>query len=61
MAAPRTPEDRMFRRVVKNNEIKKGNTPIMKQRMSPRINVPKATIEEEARLMGDYQLKLNNP
>jgi hypothetical protein len=29
--------------------------------MSPRINVPKATIEEEARLMGDYQLKLNNP
>jgi hypothetical protein len=30
MAAPRTPEDRMFRRVVKNNEIKKGNTPIMK-------------------------------
>jgi Na+-driven multidrug efflux pump len=32
LAAPRTPEDRAFRRVVKANEIKKGNTPIIEKR-----------------------------
>lgn len=57
IAAPRTPEDRAFRKVVKNNEIRKGNTPIMNRR-SPMINVARFDIENvEKDLLHDYNVK----
>jgi hypothetical protein len=57
IAAPKTPEDRAFRKVIKNNEIRKGNTPIM-NRKSPMISVGKFDIEHvEKDLLHDYNVK----
>jgi len=49
-----TPEDRAFRRVIKANEIKKGNTPRISNRAGFGLET---TIEVENKLLGDFGLK----
>lgn len=50
---PMTPEDRKFRKVIKDNEIRKGNTP----RLSNRAGFgQETTIEVENRLLGDFNV-----
>jgi hypothetical protein len=61
IAAPRTPEDRQFRRVVKTNEIRKGNTPLNMRRefQTPRQEraFPGGINHTENDMMNDFNIK----